>query len=129
MASDFENQNLKKEISELKKSNMSLSNISINSKKSLKTAATMTDQHGLPMITIPINEKKKEVKFNLGDESNRISTKDSLRQKLSKIRLEIVGVVKQVHDQKKAEDATPSIQKEEPQRMNVKHLQNVSSYA
>lgn len=109
LANDFENHNLKREISDLKKSNLSLSNISISScKAATKDESTMTEPHQahqahhVSMITIPIAEKKKEVMFNLGDPTHRLGSSQThiptgqtqvstMKQKLSKHSLTISG--------------------------------------
>lgn len=88
MAIDFENQQLKIENSDLKKTNLSLSAIS-HETKNTSSIGTMTEQHGLPMITLPIIEKKKDPKFDLGEESNRVATNPALRQKICRLRLKI----------------------------------------
>ena len=127
MAIDFENQQLKLENSELKKSNLSLSALSYESKNtSTKTTGTMTEQHGMPMITLPIIEKKKDQKFDLGEDTNRVSTNPALRQKLCRLQLPIVGIVKQAQDQKKLQPEPVTV-KAEPQVMNVKRHQNSST--
>ena len=90
LANDFENQNLKREISDLKKSNLSLSNASFTSTKAIKNESTIIEQHHhIAMLTIPMPEKKKEVMFNLGDQGNRLGSSQTqiqtqtMKQKLS----------------------------------------------
>lgn len=85
MASDFENQNLRSENLELKKKNLSLSNISVASVKLSKSVSTMTEQPSAKMITIPIAEKKKEFKFDLGDGLQKQTTNQALKQKISRL--------------------------------------------
>lgn len=131
LANDFENHNLKREISDLKKSNLSLSNISMSSTKTAtKNESTMTESqphpqpqqnpyqhpqphqqplqptqpHHITKITIPIIEKKKEVMFNLGEPSHRLSSSQTqvtqapqastMQQKLSRDPLIIRGCSK-----------------------------------
>lgn len=81
LASDFEYQNLKVENERLKNSQLSESFNSGRNTVETRNVSTLTEQFGQPMFTIPMPEKKKEVKF---DTQIKPSVSQGMKEKLSK---------------------------------------------
>ena len=79
LASDFENQNLKKENVDLQRSILGLS---MTSERPQSSVSTMTEFHSHDMINLPLPEKKKQVKFNLGEEGLRQT--GSMKERISR---------------------------------------------
>ena len=65
MACDFENQSLRVEVESLRKSQLSASSLSVYECKDKRSLGMQTDQRN-NMISIPVADKKREVKFDLG---------------------------------------------------------------
>lgn len=76
------------EIEGLKKKLLELSEITAASRVEKHSVGTFTEHHEVARIIIPISEKKKEVKFDLGDlgdASNKFAGNQNLRDKLCRL--------------------------------------------
>lgn len=65
MACDFENQTLRVQVESLRKSQLSTSIVSVYEGKDNRSLGMQTEQRN-NMISIPVADKKREVKFDLG---------------------------------------------------------------